>query len=68
MNMHGHHRRLPKCRAKGLGDDEAGSGVLGEYRMDDAKRCHRVEEVEHEENGIKVLKITCHLDTRSVGQ
>lgn len=37
---------------KGLEDDKAGSGVLGEYRMDGAERCHRAAEVEYEENGV----------------
>lgn len=33
-------------------DDEAGSGALGDYSMDGAKRYHMVEEVEHEEIGV----------------
>jgi hypothetical protein len=35
-----------------LGDDDAGSGVSSEYRMDSTKRCHRVKEIEHEENEV----------------
>lgn len=33
-------------------DDEAGSGALGDYSIDGAKRCHMVEEVEHKEDGV----------------